>query len=71
MDVPFLTLYLHISRQASTEMSVLFDVLNIAKEKRYMVLDPVSQDPPENKSTMHMVSKRKVSIRFVTFLKSC
>ena len=42
-------------------MSVLYDVLNIAKEKRYMVLDPVSQDPPENKSAMHMVSKRKVS----------
>ena len=45
-------------------MSVLYDVLNIAKEKRYMVLDPVSQDPPENKATMHMVSKRKVNIRF-------
>ena len=43
-------------------MSVLYDVLNIAKEKRYMVLDPVSQDPPENKSAMHMVSKRKVNL---------
>lgn len=42
-------------------MSVLYDVLNIAKEKQYMVLDPVSQDPPENKSAMHMVSKRKVN----------
>ena len=54
-------------------MSVLFDVLNIAKEKRYMVLDPVSQDPPENKSAMHMVSKRKVSILLdlSLFLKSC
>ena len=48
------------SRAALQETSVLLDVLNIAKEKRYMVLDPVSQDPPESKVGAHIAAKKKV-----------
>lgn len=32
-------------RSALTEMCVLHDVLSVLKEKKYMALDPVSQDP--------------------------
>lgn len=31
-------------RSALTEMCVLYDVLTVVKEKKYMALDPVSQD---------------------------
>lgn len=31
-------------RSALTEMCVLYDVLSVVKEKKYMALDPVSQD---------------------------
>lgn len=31
-------------RSALTEMCVLHDVLSVVKEKKYMALDPVSQD---------------------------
>lgn len=48
-------------RASLTEMSVLLDVLNIVKEKRYMVLDPVQTDPPESKTAMHLLSKKKVT----------
>lgn len=33
-------------RSALTEMCVLHDVLSVVKEKKYMALDPVSQEPP-------------------------
>lgn len=46
-------------RSALTEVSVLLDVLNIAKEKRYMVLDAVSQDPPETKLVATLLAKKK------------
>ena len=49
-------------RAALTEMNVLLDVLNIAKEKRYMVLDPVQGEPPDNKMGFHLVAKKKVSL---------
>ena len=39
---------------ALTEMSVLYDVLNMAKEKHYMVTDPVSQEPPELKASLQV-----------------
>ena len=32
-------------RSALTEMCVLYDVLSVVKEKKYMALDPVSQEP--------------------------
>lgn len=36
-------------RSALTEMCVLYDVLSVAKEKKYMALDPISQDPSAGK----------------------
>jgi len=32
-------------RSALTEMCVLYDVLSIVKDKKFMTLDPVGQDP--------------------------
>ncbi|CAL1533647.1 unnamed protein product [Lymnaea stagnalis] len=46
-------------KAAFTEISVLYDVLNIVKEKHYMVTDPVSQDPPELKASLQMLAKKK------------
>lgn len=48
-------------RASLTEMSVLLDVLNIAKRKGYMVLDQVSQPTPEPKSAIQLASKKRVS----------
>ena len=48
-------------RSALTEISVLYDVLNIVKEKHYMVTDPVSQEAPEMKAPLQMIAKKKVS----------
>ena len=36
-------------RSALTEMCVLYDVLSIVKDKKFMTLDPVVQDPPPPK----------------------
>ncbi|KAG8453009.1 hypothetical protein GDO86_004715 [Hymenochirus boettgeri] len=49
-------------RGSLTEMCVLYDVLNIVKEKRYMHLDPVSQEALPAKPNQHallLVSKKK------------
>lgn len=49
-------------RGALTEMCVLYDVLTVVKDKRYMHLDPVSQDTQTPKQSQHsllLVSKRK------------
>lgn len=46
-------------RDAYTEICVLSDVLAIAKEKRYMVLDPVPQEPPENKPIIQVYARKK------------
>lgn len=51
-------------RAALTETSVLLDVLNIAKEKRYMVLAHVSQDSPEHKTGTNLMAKKKVCALF-------
>lgn len=48
-------------RDAYTEVSVLTDVLAIAKEKRFMVLDPVPQEPQETKQ-IAQVYARKTSL---------
>nr|KAG5714580.1 hypothetical protein BaRGS_007026 [Batillaria attramentaria] len=42
-----------------TEMSVLLDVLNLVKEKQYLVADPVSQDPIETKPAIQLLAKKK------------
>ena len=49
-----------VCRAAATELGVLQDVLSIAREKRYMVLDPVSNDTQEVRSGMVLTAKRKV-----------
>ncbi|XP_065339577.1 mediator of RNA polymerase II transcription subunit 17 [Cloeon dipterum] len=46
-------------RNALTEVSVLADVLSIAKEKHYMVLDPVPQEPPELKPMVQVYARKK------------
>ncbi|XP_075707594.1 mediator of RNA polymerase II transcription subunit 17 isoform X2 [Rhinoderma darwinii] len=49
-------------RGSLTEMCVLHDVLTVVKDKRYMHLDPVSQEPLTPKQSQHsllLVSKRK------------
>ncbi|XP_072258682.1 mediator of RNA polymerase II transcription subunit 17 [Pyxicephalus adspersus] len=49
-------------RGSLTEMCVLHDVLTIVKDKRYMHLDPVSQEsltPKPNQHGLLLVSKRK------------
>lgn len=47
-------------RLALTEACVLSDVLSIAKEKRFMVLDPVQQDQPEQRQLAQLFSKKRV-----------
>ncbi|XP_017768104.1 PREDICTED: mediator of RNA polymerase II transcription subunit 17 [Nicrophorus vespilloides] len=44
---------------ALQEVCVLADVLAIAKEKRYMVLDPVPQEPVETKSIVQIYARKK------------
>uniref|UniRef100_A0A8B9J8L8 Mediator of RNA polymerase II transcription subunit 17 n=1 Tax=Astyanax mexicanus TaxID=7994 RepID=A0A8B9J8L8_ASTMX len=46
-------------RSALTEMCVLHDVLSIVKEKKYMALDPVSQDPTVAPQVFQLISKKK------------
>lgn len=48
-------------RSSLTEMCVLYDVLSVVKAKRYMALDPVSQDPSAGKSpqVFQLMSKKK------------
>ena len=47
-------------RSAYTEICVLADVVSIAKEKRYMVLDPIQQDQPEQRQLAQLFSKKRV-----------
>lgn len=46
-------------RNALTEVCVLADVLAIAKEKNYMVLDPVPQEAIEVKPMMQVYARKK------------
>uniref|UniRef100_A0A8C6KJ11 Mediator of RNA polymerase II transcription subunit 17 n=1 Tax=Nothobranchius furzeri TaxID=105023 RepID=A0A8C6KJ11_NOTFU len=48
-------------RSSLTEMCVLYDVLSVVKEKKYMALDPVSQDPTAGKTpqVFQLMSKKK------------
>lgn len=46
-------------RDAYTEICVLSDVLAIAKEKRYMVLDPVPQEPADSKPIVQVYARKK------------
>lgn len=46
-------------RNALTEVCVLADVLAIAKDKRYMVLDPVPQEQQETKPIVQVYARKK------------
>ncbi|CAH0702586.1 unnamed protein product [Spodoptera exigua] len=46
-------------RNALTEVSVLADVLSIAKEKRYMVLDPVQPEQVESRPMVQVYGRKK------------
>jgi len=46
-------------RNAFTEVCVLADVLSVAKEKHYMVLDPVPQDAQEQKQMVQVYARKK------------
>lgn len=46
-------------KNAHTEVTVLLDVLNIVKEKQYMVLDLVSQDQPDYKSQAAFFARKR------------
>jgi mediator of RNA polymerase II transcription subunit 17 len=50
----------HVDRNALTEVCVLADVLAIAKEKRYIVLDHVPQDALETKPMVQVYARKKV-----------
>lgn len=46
-------------RDAYTEVCVLSDVLSVAREKRYMVLDPVPQEQQETKPMVQVYARKK------------
>nr|CAD7200656.1 unnamed protein product [Timema douglasi] len=46
-------------RSALTEVCVLADVLSIAKEKRYMLLDPIPQEIVETKPMVQVYARKK------------
>ncbi|KAJ6664909.1 hypothetical protein lerEdw1_005881 [Lerista edwardsae] len=49
-------------RSALTEMCVLYDVLSIVKDKKFMTLDPVVQEPlpqKQNPQVLQLISKKK------------
>ena len=53
-------MWLYFNRNALTEVCVLADVLAIAKEKRYMVLDHVPQEPLDTKPMVQVYARKKV-----------
>lgn len=48
-------------RSALTEVCVLADVITVAKDKRYMVLDPVQQEQPDQRQLAQLFSKKRVN----------
>ena len=50
-------------RTALSEVCVLLDVLQTVKEKKYLVLDAVNQNPEPPKPTIQMLGKRKCLAR--------
>jgi hypothetical protein len=45
-----------------TELSVLGDIIAIAGQKKYLLLDPVSAEPSDNKPAAVLLYKKKVSV---------
>lgn len=58
-------------RSALTEVCVLADVLSVAKQKRYMILDPVPQNEPmpQPKDIAQIYARKKVSFKNVRLTK--
>ena len=52
------------SRNALTEMCVLHDLLSVAREKRHLVLDPVSVPQPPSKLYVQFLGLKKVRLYF-------
>uniref|UniRef100_T1GD12 Mediator of RNA polymerase II transcription subunit 17 n=1 Tax=Megaselia scalaris TaxID=36166 RepID=T1GD12_MEGSC len=46
-------------RDALTEVCVLQDVLSIAKDRKYLILDPIQQEPPESKPMVQVYARKK------------
>ncbi|XP_004605233.1 mediator of RNA polymerase II transcription subunit 17 [Sorex araneus] len=46
-------------RGALTEVCVLYDVLSVVRDRKFMTLDPVSQDALPPKQTLQLISKKK------------
>ncbi|XP_035772863.1 mediator of RNA polymerase II transcription subunit 17 [Anopheles aquasalis] len=57
-------------KEALTEVCVLSDVLHIAKEKRFMVLDPIPQEPPEVKPMVLVYARKKALASAANILQS-
>jgi mediator of RNA polymerase II transcription subunit 17 len=51
-----------LNRNALTEVCVLADVLAVAKEKRYIVLDHVPPETLENKPMVQVYARKKVIV---------
>lgn len=45
---------------------MLEDVLKVAKEKKYAVLDPVVGEPVETKASLQLAGKKAVSLSSLT-----
>ena len=54
-------------RSALTEMCVLNDVLSVVKEKKYMALDPVSQDPSAGKVNCKTISLSTFTLKNIFY----
>ena len=50
-------------RIALSEVCVMLDVLQSLNKKKYLVLDPITQNPEPNKQTVQMLDKRKLLAR--------
>lgn len=46
-------------RNALAEASVLLDVIHVSREKKYLVLDPVGQEPQPRRPVVQMLAKKK------------
>ena len=56
-------------RAAATEIGVLQDVLAVAREKRYLVLDPVNNEMLEQRNlpVLLMLARKKVYFTFFCY----
>lgn len=66
---PFENILLKL-KDAYTEVSVLHDVLAVAKEKHYLVLDPVPQEPSDTKQMALVYARKKALATAASVLNS-